>query len=509
MRLVTPEQMRNLESLSDEMGVSYEMLMEQAGKNLYAVLMRQIAEMPHAKVVFLCGNGNNGGDCFVAARYLAERGVQPVVALTCGVPKTILAYSMYKKMEHVTVLSHQSEILAAIDTADLLVDGVYGTGFHGELRPEIRELFARAAGRFCIAVDLPSGGDAETGAVAEGTLCCRMTVTFGACKFGMVQYPLKGCCGDVLVADIGLPPRAFDQLEYRMEVITEDFVRALLPSRRPDSHKGEFGKLLCLTGSQRMPGAAAMSTLGALRCGVGLLRLAAPASVGAALSASCYEPMYLLLPTDPAGFVLSEALPILLEQAAQSTAMLIGCGLGVTDETRRLVRELICNAPCPLILDADGINCIVGCIDIIRESKFGIVLTPHAGEMARLMGCTPAEVQENRMFCAQTFAKRCGVTVVLKGAGTIIASPDAVYVNETGNSGMSKGGSGDVLAGMLASFAAQGLSLADAAAFAVYLHGKAGDRAAAKFSEQAMLPTDLIAELPALFLQLEQEKKGH
>ncbi len=507
MRLVTPEQMRTLEELSDANGVGYEELMEQAGKNLFAVIMRQIEQLNRPRILFLCGNGNNGGDCFVAARHLAEQGVAVTVALVSGVPKTILAYSVYKQMgKTVETLSSLKDAFTALKTADIVVDGVYGTGFHGTLRPEIRALFEEAQKRFVIAVDVPSGGDAATGAAADGTMRCRMTVTFGACKFGMVQYPLKGCCGDVLVADIGIDESLFEQIEYPVEVVTETTIADFLPERRPDAHKGQFGKLLCVTGSENMPGAAALSAQAALRCGVGLLRIAtAPAAI-AAIAARYHEPMFQRLRTDSAGFASFDNYEAILASAKYSSAMLIGCGLGVTEDTKKLVRTLIRTAPCPIILDADGINCVAGSIDILKEAKAGLILTPHAAEMARLLSCSPGEVQENRMYCASKLAKECGVTVVLKGAGTIIATPERAYVNATGNPGMSKGGSGDVLAGMIASFVAQGLTLDHAANFSVYLHGKAGDCAAAKLSEQAMLPSDIIDELPALFLQLERHQ---
>ena len=215
--------------------------------------------------------------------------------------------------------------------------------------------------------------------------------------------------------------------------------------------------------------------------------------------------MFLPLHTDETGYITFENLDTILTAANKSTALLLGCWMGVTEDTKKLVRALIRTAECPIVLDADGINCVAGCIDILQEVKSGIVLTPHAAEMARLLGATPTEVQEDRMTAASDLAKRTGAVVVLKGAGTVIATPDRAFVNSTGNTGMSKGG-GDVLAGMIASFTAQGLSTEYAAILGVFLHGLAGDCAAKRLSAQAMLPSDLIGELPALFLQLEQKQ---
>ena len=269
-----------------------------------------------------------------------------------------------------------------------------------------------------------------------------------------------------------------------MERLTEESVRALLPVRKPDANKGDFGRLLCITGSRRMPGAAALSAMGALR-------------------AHMLEAMYLPLQTDADGFLLDVSnRELLLPHMERADAVLLGCGLGLTEQTRTLVRFVLQHATCPVILDADGLNAVASCIDIGQNAGTDRILTPHPGEMARILHTTPAAIQADREACLNDFCKRYPqIVLALKGAGTLIGQGTRVVKNETGNPGMSRGGSGDVLAGILAALVAQKLSAFDAACAAVYIHGAAGDLAAQHCSMQAMLPSDLIHAMQELFLR--------
>ncbi len=292
-----------------------------------------------------------------------------------------------------------------------------------------------------------------------------------------------------------------------MENITWKQVCTLFPKREKEAQKGDFGRLLCLTGSRNMPGACMLSTEAALRCGTGLVTVATVPENSMRLTAAVPEAMWLSLQTDADGFFLNEenhtALLSLIKQAG---AILIGCGMGVTGNTRELTKWVLKTACCPVIVDADGLNCIAGCIESVRREETNWILTPHPGEMARLAGCTIAEVQMNRADAAQDFVRRIPATLALKGAGTLVAQGKRMAINSTGNPGMSRGGSGDVLAGMIASFAAQGIPAWDAVCAGVYLHGAAGDLAAQRFSEQAMLPRDILGCLPELFRRLELER---
>ena len=293
-----------------------------------------------------------------------------------------------------------------------------------------------------------------------------------------------------------------------MNTITFDAVKKLFPPRDRNAHKGNFGRLLCITGSLRMPGAACMSLHAALRCGVGLLTAAVPHQNIPILAAQCWESMYLPLCTDEKGFITwHRNEEILLDALPKASSVLIGCGLGQTPETALLLENITKNTSAPLIVDADGINLLAERIDIVRERNAPLILTPHPGEMARLVKISAQTVQQNRLETLHAFCEMLPKAVLaLKGHETLVGQGEQVWRNPTGNPGMSRGGSGDVLAGMIAAFAAQGLKPADAVCAGVYIHGMAGDIAAEKYSEAAMLPRDLIACIPEVFLRIEKEQ---
>lgn len=506
MRLVTPLEMMKLEELTNKAGITYDQMMENAGHGLAEHLTRIALESHCHAILFLCGNGNNAGDCFVAASVLARK-FSVTVALVAGDVKTRIAFTKFKQMKDVVILSEQEAVREAVQKHRLIVDGIFGIGFRGELSPYIQELFGMIEedpGKQVIAVDIPSGGSGLNGSVSPGTPHCSVTVTFGAAKSGLFLDPLAEYCGAILLVKIGIPQEAFDSLGYPISQIVGDEIRTMLPERPNQSHKGMFGKLLGVAGSRNMPGAAILASQAALRCGVGLYCLASDIDVCRLLVAQSPEAIMLPLPTDYDGKLTQQAVPTILDYAKSASCVLIGCGLGQSEALRQMVSSLIPQLNCPVILDADGLNAIASGIDILQKAKAPVVLTPHPGEMARLLHCTSADVQKDRLAAAKRLATRFPNTVVvLKGAGTIIATKEHAYINTTGNSGMSKGGSGDVLAGIIASLTAQNMKPEDAAVVGVYLHGLAGDCAAAEFSKRAMLPSDLIRQLPLLFGEYE------
>lgn len=507
--LVTPKQMKMLEEESDKAGVSYEMLMENAGTALAFILRSMLQSIDEnftakrpSEVIFLCGNGNNAGDCFVAARYLKEMNISSKIFLLCGEPKTELAKLNFEKIIDIPVIRDERKMAEILEYSliDIKVDGIFGTGFHGQLPENVKEILSLCKGTN-FAVDVPSGGNCKTGAVSEGVLKADITVTFGGRKFGMSQYPLKEYCGDIKVADIQIPESVYEMIDYPVTEIDDSFVKCLIPKRKVDSNKGDFGRLLNVCGSVNMPGAAMMAACAAARTGVGLLTVCTPKEYVAHFASKLPEALFLPLNTTESGTYIADSYEKIMKAAQKATTVLIGCGLGVSDDSRELVKKLIININCPIILDADGINCITDCIDIIRQTKSDIILTPHPLEMARLCGVTATEIQSDRLKYSKKFAKEYDCVVVLKGAGTIVAYPQGAFVCTTGNSGMSKGGSGDILSGIIASLKAQGI----ASAVGVYIHGKAGDIAAEKHSMQSMLPTDIIDELGGIFKDYEKE----
>ncbi len=506
MRLVTPLEMMKLEDLANQSGVTYDIMMDNAGNGLAMYIARIALEQRRNSILFLCGNGNNAGDCFVAAAKLAKQ-FTVTVCMVAGIPKTRTAYTKFRLLKNIRILTAQDEIRTAVQEAQIIADGIFGIGFRGELPPFVRELSAIVAAdkeKLCIGVDIPSGGNGLNGTAAEGIFRCNVTITFGAAKAGLFMSPLSEYCGAIYLVEIGIPEEAFSQFPYPVTHLTDQEVRSLLPARPKNAHKGMFGTLLTVAGCRNMPGAAILAMQAALRTGVGLCCLASEEGVCRMMVSNSPEAIMLPLPTDNTGKLTPQSIPAILENAKTATAVLIGCGLGLTDNIRQTVTGLLTQLECPVILDADGLNAIASGIDILRKVKGPVVLTPHPGEMARLMRCTVADIQKDRVAAAKKLAARFPNTVVvLKGDGTVIATADHASVNTTGNSGMSKGGSGDVLAGMIAGLTAQHIPAEDAAKIGVFLHGLAGDCAAAELSRRAMLPSDLIRQLPLLFGEYE------
>lgn len=285
-----------------------------------------------------------------------------------------------------------------------------------------------------------------------------------------------------------------------MEQTDRNIVKKAVFNRPDDANKGTLGSLLCICGCYGMAGAAIMAGKAALRCGLGLLKTALPKSIYPIAAGTIFESVFFPLDETSDGKISTSNIDFLLCEAEKSSAVLIGCGLSVCDDTEELVNSFIENCTKPLVLDADALNCVAKNTDILKKAKAPVIITPHPGEMARLVKSTPKAVNENRAEITADFAKEYGVVTVLKGSGTIIASPDGkILINRTGNSGMATGGSGDVLAGMTGSLLAQGANVFDAASAAVYLHGLSGDIAAEKLGKISMLPTDLIDEIPQAF----------
>ena len=509
MKILTAEKMRQLEEAAVAGGLDYRRLMENAG-SAAARVIRSRYEVQGKSVTVLCGSGNNGGDGFVIARKLTEEGAQVTAVLTGEPPRTPQAREMLSRispsvLDPVSLASDPFDANSAARQADLIVDAVYGIGFHGRLPDAVRALF-RVLNTLPVpkvAVDVPSGLNCDTGEADEDTLSADITVTFSALKPGLFSGAQTALCGQVEVVSIGIDQALLDQFSSEQTLIDEGMVRGCFSPRAADSHKGTYGRLLMVCGSYGMAGAAMMAAEAALRCGVGLAALALPRSLYPIAAARLCEPVFLPLPETDEGGISLAARPLLRRETEKADALLIGCGLGGGDEIRDVVSDLLAHAHCPVILDADGINAFVGHIDRLKTAC-PLILTPHPGEMARLMNTSADEVQKNRMEYARRLSEEIGAVIVLKGHRTIVAAPgQEPLVNVTGNPGMATGGSGDVLAGMIASFAAQGMSPDRAAMCGVYLHGRAGDAAAARLSQHAMLPTDLIRELGGLFSNLE------
>ena len=389
----------------------------------------------------------------------------------------------------------------------MLIDALFGTGFHGAPREPLASLIAQCnqMNKPIISIDLPSGAQCDSARVEGECFRASQTVTFHSLKPAHVIYPAAEYCGEVLVAGVGAPEEAMRAASQQMQTVDAAFAVAGLPRRAANSNKGDFGRVVALCGSVGMAGAAVLSARAASCCGAGLVEVCAPRSLYPVLAGHLVEQIITPLEETPSGMVSQAAIGRLHQILSRASACLAGCGMGVGPDTMAVVEYLLSQDQAPVVLDADGINCVAKNIHLLGAAKAPVVLTPHPGEMARLLGCTAKEVQQNRAEIASGFAREHGVTLVLKGAGTLIASADGrIYVNRTGNHGMAKGGSGDLLAGMVASLIAQGLAPDTAAAIAVYFHGIAGDMAANRWSARAMQPSQMLETLAEGFAQAER-----
>lgn len=502
----TPKQMKQIEAYSDAHGVSYEMLMDNAGAAAAEQIFRLAMERDISDgVLIFCGKGNNGGDGFVIARCLADAGIKTSVILADGEPATELAGKKYCALDGCDVMSltdNIDEAFRLFSSCAVIVDAVYGTGFHGELPPAIKACFSYAerCNAVKLAVDVPSGGNCLTGEASENTLNCDYTITFGYKKIGMLSEPLRSLCGNIIVADIGFTDDQCRSTGYVAEDFTLESALSLIPPRPENAYKNMFGRLLNIAGSRCMSGAAALSTMAALRSGAGLVTSASTAEVLDRISSAFFEATLLPLKAAEDGTISAENVGTLLDFAEKCTAVSIGCGLAVSDDTVKIVSELVNNVKCTLIIDADGLNCLCRCIDIIRNTKSRLIITPHPGELRRLYKATYGEDAEaDRLTMAVELSREYNITVAAKGVPNYIAGDGRLYICKAGNPGLSRGGSGDVLTGIVAALAAQGLAPIDAAAAGVHIHGKSADLAAEKLSMQGMLPSDVIANLPYVF----------
>ena len=491
--------------------ISYSEMMRNAGN---AAASRILENTEPCLAVVLCGSGNNGGDGFVIAARLLEKGYKTNVILVSGEPRTECAREHFERLprECVRLFSEEEQkCITLVHNAELIVDCVFGTGFHGKLPENAARLF-RAANesdfQTRVSVDIPSGVNSDTGEFDEQCFKPTQTYVLAAFKKGLLNPRAMELLGDFELLDIGINDSCYNDIEA---VITGDDSRGVLPKRSKVCHKGTFGRLLNIAGSLQCSGAAVMSTRAALRSGVGLCTLAAPVSTVKALSGKLVENTFLPLPETDDGFIGENAFEVLADVLPKMNAVAVGCGLGNSENTRKLVEFVIKNAKCPIIIDADGINCLSSNIDILKERTGDTVITPHPLEFSRISGMTVGEIQADRIGAAKRFAREYGVVVLLKGAWSIISDSKGgskgdslggkVAVNPTGNSALAKGGSGDVLTGMTGAMLAQGTDAFQAAVCAAYCHGYAAELVSKEKFAPSVLASDIIEALPRVYTQ--------
>ena len=524
MRLSTAAQMKEMDRRAiEERGIPSPVLMERAARHVAEEAVRFLEKenrscgrRPYRAAVF-CGPGNNGGDGAAAARFLAERGLETRAFLVGSREKmTADTRLMEERLAQAGLALEDWQTEEQKDwcaCADLILDALLGVGLRGEVRPGVKEtiLWLDSLDKPVLAVDIASGIHSDTGEVMGAALHAAVTVTFTLPKFGHLEGQGGYYTGELKTADIGIPEDVVEQVLAEkddegkapvFEACDGACAGRLLPRRRPDGHKGTFGRVSSTGGSIGLTGAPVLASRGAARCGSGLIFLGVPESIYPVTAASCLEVMPSPL-SDQNGRISSRAFFQILERLNSCDAGLIGPGLGRSQELSLLVCKLLEQTAVPLVLDADGLYAVKDRKELLRqrqEKGLVTILTPHEGEFAYLGG----DLSLGRRRAALRFAERYGCILALKGPATVTASPDGrVYINTTGNNGMAKGGSGDVLAGMVLSFLGQGMEPVEAAALAVYLHGLAGDLCRDRLGEYGMLPGDLAEEIPAAILRLQ------
>jgi len=501
----TAAEMRALDARAvRELGIPGPRLMDRAGTGAAALIARWLAPIRGKTVVVVCGKGNNGGDGFVVARRLKARGaaVRVVLVGRRAEVRGDAADALGRWRGRVEEIADPRGLARGLGAADIIVDALLGTGVSGAARGPAAAAIeavnrAGANGVPVVALDLPSGLDSDRGALLGPTVKAWRTVTFAGLKRSLLLAPAAAQAGTVEIGDIGVPAEEArrDITTWRLEIAD---VRPSFPPRDRDAHKGRFGHLLVVAGSLGKTGAAGLAGRAALRSGVGLCTIAAPASQQPMVAAQAPEYMTEALPETAAQSLGLKAKDRLLELARRMDAVAIGPGLSLDPEAQELARGLIRELEGPMVVDADALSALAGHLDLLRHAAGPRALTPHPGEMARMLGTTIAAVQADRIEVARAFAREHGVAIALKGAHTVIAGPDGhVVINPTGNPGMAKGGSGDVLTGIVGALLARAIEPVAALRAGCYVHGLAADVAVRERGEYGMLAGDIIESLPA------------
>ncbi len=501
--------MANIDRRSIEgMGVLGLDLMERAGQGVYRAVEDILSDVRDKKAVIVCGKGNNGGDGFVVGRLLRENGANPSAFLLGKVGEvkgdalTNLkrAADLDVDIEEVVEPEATRALKDALEDADVVIDGIFGTGIKGEVRGLAAYAIEsiNSSGKPVVAVDVPSGLDADTGKFEGMCVSAYITVTFGLPKVGHFFYPGRGLCGELRVLDIGVPVATIEQEESFLDLIEPLDVTKIMPVRAPDAHKGDCGRVAVVAGSLGMTGAAALTSTSAVRMGAGLVTLGIPEGLNDIMEVKLTEVMTRPLPQVRKRRCLAlRALGQIRRMLKGADCLALGPGISTYRETVELVKRIVSDLQIPAVIDADGLNALSGDPSPLKEAKASIVITPHPGEFRRLTAGKLEDYQVDRIDTARSFACKFNVTVVLKGVPTLVAWPDgSVFVNSSGNAGMATGGSGDVLTGVIAAIIGGGVDPPNAAIAGVYLHGLAGDLAGDVKGDLGLTAGDIVDFLP-------------
>ena len=512
MKLVTSDVMRQIDSKAIKDGIPSIELMENAGQGIaQAIIADFTLDFDDAVFSIFCGKGNNGGDGFVVGRHLFLAGFE-VEFYHVGTPKEFSAdakenYDLVKELEITTTEIKSIDELPEIIESDFIIDALFGTGFSGSPKAIAADVidYINSQPQEIIAIDMPSGLHADDGSYDGTVIDADYTYTLGQPKYGLYVSPGREVSGDVDVISIGIPHDVVDSFSIHNHLITPSYISSNLPERKPDGHKGTFGKLFLLAGSTGMTGASLLASRSALRSGCGMTKIGCPKSVLPMIASSFADTMTYPLPdVAQKGCLAKRGLGEVKKICAEHDAVVIGPGIGRHFETKELICRLLLSLEKPAVIDADGLHALNGELQILEDCKAELILTPHPKEFKNLTGTDVPDDIHARIEVARTFAIEYQTIIVLKGSPTLVAHYDGkVYINQTGNNGMAVGGSGDVLSGIIGSLLAQSIEPIDAALCGVFLHGLAGDIAAFELGQRSMIASDIIDFLPDAFLMFE------
>ncbi len=486
-------------------GIPGIVLMENAARGTADAMYEHIPGLSSKHILIACGKGNNGGDGFALARHLIERGSTVTVASLSPVSQlkgdARINADIIQKMSRTDssgtlsfVKSITRDKLEKLPKPDVIVDAILGTGFKGKLKPKVSSIVEWMNGEpaIRIAVDIPSGIDADTGSSEGVTVQADYTCTMGLIKTGLLFSPGRDVAGKILCIDIQIPPEVFRQSKIQTFLVQESDVRKAAPKRSLDVHKYQVGKVFVLAGSTGLTGAAALTSMSALRSGAGAVVLGVPDSLNLMMEKKLTEVMTLPLADNGSGVLLASAWERIKQQCEWADVIAAGPGLSGTDDIKEIIVRLLQQIQKPIVLDADAINVLAGNDTLFDKRNAPVILTPHTGEFSRLSGIDSTDINRDRLPLARRYAQRRKITLLLKGGPSIVASENGnLYINGTGNPGMATAGAGDVLTGVIAGLWAQGLTDEAAAYCGAYIHGAAGDRAKENYGERAMTAGDI------------------
>lgn len=518
MKVVTAEQMHHIDQTAASIGLTTEVLMENAGRAVAEETKKLLGGAIGKHILVLTGPGNNGGDGLVAARYLEDWGAEVSLYLCSQRSTDDKNFKLTQDRKIDTVSAEQDKSFASLEqrlsASEAVVDAIFGTGRSRTMEGTFKQVLSRVIAAkekrpelYIVAVDMPSGLDANTGVVDPNCPYADATITLGYPKPGLYNFPGAERVGKVIIVDIGIPPSL--ARDVTTELLTIDWVKPVLPLRPGGANKGTFGKVLVVAGSINYIGAAYLACMGAARVGTGLVTLSTAASLQPILATKLTEVTYIPLPEAETGIIASKAASVLQQRLTDYNVLLMGCGLGQKTEAIKFIKSTLFDIPqtrsIPLVLDADALNTLAQTPQWWQKLGKDVILTPHPGEMARLTGITLDKIQQERLEIAQKAAKEWQKVVVLKGAYTIVAAPDGqTKISQEANPGLASAGTGDVLTGVIAGLRAQGLSPFDAAACGVYLHAQAGNLVRQEMGDAGMLASDLLPMLPRVIKTLKQ-----